>query len=396
MKIAVIGPTYPFRGGIAHYTTLLVQHLRERHEVLFISYLKQYPKWLYPGNTAMDPSPDGSALRVDAERILTPLNPLTWLRAFKRIKDYAPDLLILQWWTPFWSPMLFTLTRLVHRYTKIRVLFLCHHIITPDGGIFDWFLARRILWRGHAFIVMSEEDFGLLRRALPWARIKGTTIPPYDRLAQSPISPAEARQKLGLGENERVLLFFGFVRKYKGLRYLLSALPAVLREFPVRLLVVGEFWEDERPYRELVEQLGLQGAVRFYPDYIPNNELATYFSAADVVMLPYLEATQSAVAQLALGFERPMIATSVGGMPETIHDGETGIIVPPGDAQVLSAAIIRFYKEGLGAVLARNVCLEKESSSWIPLVQLIEELAQPLPAPEAERPAQGSRSPRVL
>lgn len=396
MKIAVLGPTYPFRGGIAHYTSLLVQHLRERHQVLLVSYRKQYPQWLYPGNTADDPTPDSDALRVDSERILTPFNPLTWLRAFWRIKNYAPDLLILQWWTPFWSPMLFILTRLVHRFTNIKVLFLCHHIIPPEGGLFDWFLARRIFWRSHAMIVMSEEDFGLLRRGLPHACIKGTTIPPYDVLTRTPIAPAQARRKLGLGEDERVLLFFGFVRHYKGLRYLLSALPAVYKEFPVRLLVAGEFWEEERPYHELVEQLNLGDAVRFYNQYIPNEDLTTFFSAADVVVLPYLEATQSAVAQLALGFERPIIATSVGGMPETIHDGETGLIVSPGDAQHLSAAILKFYREDLARPFGENICREKESASWLPLVRLIEELAQMEPAAPEARPAPPRRSPRVL
>ncbi|PLS78007.1 MAG: glycosyl transferase family 1, partial [Chloroflexi bacterium] len=132
MRIVVIGPTYPFRGGIAHYTTLLVQHLRLRHSVRFISYLKQYPKWLYPGNTAMDPSPSDTALRVDCDRILTPMSFLSWWRTFRIIKREAPDLLILQWWTPFWSPMLFFLTRMIRRYTKTRILFLCHHIISPD------------------------------------------------------------------------------------------------------------------------------------------------------------------------------------------------------------------------------------------------------------------------
>ncbi len=396
MKIALVGPTYPFRGGIAHYTTLLVQHLRERHQVLFVSYLKQYPKWLYPGNTSMDPSPDASVLKVEAERILTPLNPITWFRAFKRIQDYAPDLLILQWWTPFWSPMLFFLTRLVHRHTRIRVLFLCHHVIPPDSGIFDWFLARRILWRGDAFIVMSEEDFALLRRALPWARIKGTTHPPYNVFSRTPVPSSEARSRLGLDEKERVLLFFGFVRHYKGLKYLLSALAAVRQEIAVRLLVVGEFWEDERPYRELAEQLRIQDVVRFHNQYVPNEELATYFSAADVVVLPYLTATQSGVAQIAFGFEKPIIATSVGGMPETIHHGETGLIVSPGDAQALSTAIVKFFQENLAPVFARNICIEKESSSWAHLTELIEELAQPADSSQAEHPGPGTRSPRVL
>jgi glycosyltransferase involved in cell wall biosynthesis len=344
----------------------------------------------------MDPSPSDTALRVECDRVLTPMSPLSWLRTFQLIKREAPDLLILQWWTPFWSPMLFFLTRMIRRYTNTRILFLCHHIISPDGGIFDWYLLRRILWRGHAFIVMSEEDFALLRRALPWANIKGTTHPPYDIFSRTPMPKNEARAKLGLAEDEPVILFFGFVRRYKGLRHLLNALPAVREQLPVKMLVVGEFWEDARPYHDLVRQLDLNDAVQFYSEYVPNEQLAVYFSAADVVVLPYLEATQSGVAQIALGFETPVIATSVGGMPETIEDGKTGLIVPPADSAALSNAILKYFQDGLAEPFTHNICVSKESASWMPLVHMIEEISEPLIAVQDGQAEPQLASPRIL
>jgi glycosyltransferase involved in cell wall biosynthesis len=271
--------------------------------------------------------------------------------------------------------MLFFLTRLVRRYLPLtRIIFLCHHIIAPDGGIFDWFLARRVLWRGHAFIVMSEEDFAFLRRALPWARIRGTLHPPYNMFSHTPMPQAEARARLGLYASERVLLFFGFVRRYKGLRYLLDAMALVHQAIPVRLLVVGEFWEDERPYREQVRQLGLQDAITFYNSYVPNDEVAVYFSAADAVVLPYLEATQSGIAQVALGFEKPMIATAVGGMGDVVQPEQMGLLVPPADSAALAAAIVRYFGKELAVPFARKMHELKESASWLPLVKLIEEV----------------------
>jgi glycosyltransferase involved in cell wall biosynthesis len=376
MKFCVIGPTWPFRGGIAHFTTLLVKHLRERHDVRFISYLKQYPKFLYPGNTALDPSPEASTIQVQTDRVLTPIDPLTWYRTFRMVQREKPDVLLLQWWTPYFSPFLFFLTRLLRYFHKapMRTVFICHHMIEPDGGIFDWFLARRILRHGDAFIVMSEEEFGLMRRAFPHKTIKGTLLPPFDGVSGVAISQTVARQELNLPAGEKVLLFFGFVRHYKGLRYLIEALPEVRKHIAVRLLIVGEFWEDERPYRELIKKLGLEACVTIFNKYIANDKVTNYFSAADLVVMPYLKPTQSGIAQLAIGFERPMVATNVGGMPEMIRHNETGLIVPPADSAELAKAIITFFTENMQERFVTNLRAGKESLSWQPMVQLIEAL----------------------
>ncbi len=382
MRICVIGPTWPFRGGIAHFTTLLVQHLRERHEVRFISYLKQYPKFLYPGNTAIDPSPEASTIQVQNDRMLTPVDPISWFKTFRMVQREKPEVLVLQWWTPYFSPFLFVLTRLLRHFhkTPMRTVFICHHMIEPDGGIFDWFLARRILRHGDAFIVMSEEEFALMRRAFPRKTIRGTLLPPFDGVSGVPVSMDVARAALGLPAHEKVLLFFGFVRHYKGLKFLIEALPEVIKTLPARLLIVGEFWEDERPYRELIKKLGLEDRVTIFNKYIANDKVTIYFSASDLVVMPYLKPTQSGIAQLAIGFERPMIASNVGGMPEMIRHNETGLIVPPGDSAELAAAILRFFNENLNDRFVANLHKGKDSLSWQPMVELIEQLgAEPEP-----------------
>lgn len=372
MRICLIGPTFPYRGGIAHYTTLLARHLRERHEVRLYSYRRQYPRFLFPGN--VDPDPSRMRLQTECEYILDPLLPWTWWQTFRHIRRDRPDLLILQWWTPFWTPTLFALTYWVRRGGRIPILFLCHHVIPPEGGILDWFLARFVFRRADGFIVMSEEDYALLRRALPKAYIRGTTHPIYDMFNVEPFASQEARSRLGLPAERPVLLFFGFVRRYKGLRYLLQALPLVREHVPVHLLVAGEFWEDEEVYRWLIEELGLQECVTLLNRYIPNEEVGLYFSAADVLVLPYLEATQSGVVQLAFGFERPVIATQVGGLAETVEHNGTGLIVPPGDVQALAEAIVRYFEENLCPRFQQAIREVRDRFAWEHLVSLIEEM----------------------
>jgi glycosyltransferase involved in cell wall biosynthesis len=372
LRIGIVGPTFPYRGGVAHYTTLLVQHLRQTHQICLYSYRRQYPRFLFPGNT--DPDPSRQGLQADCEYLLDPFYPWTWWRTFNRIRQARPDLLILQWWTPFWTPSLYALTYWVRHRTQIPILFLCHHIIAPEGGMLDWFLARFVFRRADGFIVMSEEDYALLRRALPQAYIRGTTHPIYDMFSVEPRDPGEARARLGLGTEERVLLFFGFVRRYKGLRYLLQALPEVRREMPVRLLVVGEFWEDERTYQEMIAGLGLQEAVTVVNRYVPNEEVGLYFAAADVLVLPYLEASQSGVVQMSFGFERPVIATRVGGLAETIEHNRTGLIVAPGDAQALAAAIVSYFQQNMGPRFQEGIRETKDRFAWEHLVRLIEQM----------------------
>jgi glycosyltransferase involved in cell wall biosynthesis len=384
MKFCIIGPTYPFKGGISHFTTMLVEHLRLAHDVDLISFKRQYPRWLFPGKA--DPDPSSDALRCRCEYLLDPMNPLTWLNTFRRIKRGQADILLLQWWTPFWTPTLAFLATMVKRYTATRILFLCHHIAPPDGGPFDFALARTVLSRGDEFIVLSESDYAELRRALPAASIHLGRHPTYELFNLSRMDRIEARSRLGYSADDRLLLFFGFVRRYKGLDHLIRALAHVPEDLRVKLLVVGEFWEPESGYQALAREHAVDHCLRMIDRYVPNEEMGLYFSAADVVVLPYLEATQSGIAQIAFGFDLPVITTSVGGLPETVRDGEFGLVVPPLDERALAQAIVRYFQEDLAPLFGEKIRAERELFSWERLVRLIEEIGGVSPA-GARRPA---------
>ena len=374
MKFSVIGPTYPFKGGISHFTTMLVEQLRLNHEVDFVSFKRQYPGWLFPGDATPDPS--NHVLHCDCEYLLDPINPLTWLRTVRHIRREAPGVLILQWWTPFWTPTLAVLATLAKRYIPARILFLCHHITPPDGGPFDLTLARTVLSRGDEFIVLSETDYAALRHALPDAHIHLGRLPTYEVFNLHRSDRDAARSQLGYGKDDPLLLFFGFVRRYKGLKHLLQSLALVPEDLNAKLLVVGEFWEPESDFREMAEQLGITQRVQMINRYVPNEEMDIYFSAADVLVLPYLEATQSAVAQIAFGFDLPVITTSVGGLPETVRDGEFGLVVPPRDDQAMAEAITTYFQEDLGPGYQEKIHAERDIFSWERLGSLIEQVLE--------------------
>lgn len=374
MRICLIGPTYPFRGGIAHYTTLLAQQLRqdERHRLLFVSFLRQYPTWLYPGRSDRDPS--AQPLRSDAEYLLDPLNPWTWRRTAQRIRRWQPDLVVIPWWVPFWAPAWAVLGRMLRRF---RLLFICHNVLPHEMGALGRTLlpatVRLALGAGDGFIVHSAADGQVLRRLLPDAHYRITPLPTYAGLG-TPRTEATSLP-VSLPDDRPLLLFAGFVRPYKGLDVLLDALPQVLASRPVHLLVAGEFWHSAEPYRQQIARLGLEGAVTILDDYLPDEQLLAAIHRADVVVLPYRSATQSAVIQLAFGQQCPVITTDVGGLAEVVEDGKTGLIVPPEDPGALAAAIERFFALGLGPQFAANIAAAEERFSWDRLVDSLLQLA---------------------
>jgi glycosyltransferase involved in cell wall biosynthesis len=388
VRICVVGPTYPYRGGIAHYTTLLVRHLHAAgHWTRLYSFTRQYPRWLFPGKTDKDTS--AAPLKVDCDYVLDPVNPITWWRLYRKVRADAPDLLVLQWWVPYWTPCLTAISRWIKRNTNIPIVFICHNVIPHEGGgVLDRRLVMTVLRQGDALIVHSEQDRRRLHVLLPQAQVRKALIPTYAELAEqrtpgassAGVAPAELGRELGLPTDRPILLFFGFVRPYKGLEYLVQALPLVLEKLDAHLLVVGEFWSSPEFYQRYAREFGVEQAITFVNRYVPNEELVPYFDLADVVVLPYVSATQSAVVQLAFGFGKPVITTRVGGLHEVVQDGVNGLVVPPQDEVALANAIVRYFAEGLKGPFMQHVCDDRRENafSWSSLIREIEQLSADL------------------
>jgi D-inositol-3-phosphate glycosyltransferase len=368
MKLVLIGPVYPFRGGIAHYTTVLRSELAARgHNVLLISFKRQYPQWLFPGKTDRDPSAKALDAR-GARYIIDLLNPLTWLEANRAIQAFAPQRVVLQWWQAVWAPAWLTIGA-AQRRTRRPVTIICHNVLPHERRFWDAPLARAVLGLADRALVQSASERDDLLALLPGKAVDIVPHPLYDMLAGEPVDKVDARRRLGLDPRGPVLLFFGFVREYKGLRYLIDALPEVLRRFPdTQLVVAGEFWDDRRRYEEQIEACGLSDHVVLEDRYIPNEETPYFFAAADLVTLPYVTATQSGVLQLALGFARPVLSTRVGGLPEAIEEGGDARLVEPANARALAEGIIAFLSAP-PAPRGRSRELSKER--WETLVDAI-------------------------
>jgi glycosyltransferase involved in cell wall biosynthesis len=255
----------------------------------------------------------------------------------------------------------------------MRVVYICHNVIEHEPTRMRLLLTRLALSSGDRFVVHSEEDRRNLERLLPGARVVTAALPSFGEVAASRPSRAEARARLGLGDEEDVVLFFGFVRAYKGLRHLIEAMPSVLERRPVRLVVAGEFWHDRQDYFDRIAELGLDGRVTVLDRYAPNEEVSDLFAAADLVAQPYVTATQSAVTQLAFDVGRPVLVTAVGGLPEVVRHGITGYVVPPSDPPAIADAIVDFFDNARGPEMEAAIESDRGRFSWDALVRVVEE-----------------------
>jgi glycosyltransferase involved in cell wall biosynthesis len=376
MHYVVVGPTWPFRGGIAHFTSLLVRQLRLAHRVDLLSFSRQYPKLLFPGNVAADPS--DQRLAVDAERLIDGANPLTWLRAARRLSTLRPDALVLQWWTPYWMPLSLLMARAA-RKQRIPVIYFCHQISEPDSRNSEWRFARRTLSSGDALVAVTSSEESLLRAQFAAKQVVRAHMPVFDVAPRTGVARDEARRALGVPPDGPLILNFGFVRPYKGVPLLIEALRTL--DAHAHLLIAGEFWNAEAELRARIEALGLTSRVTLHNRYVPNEQIEAYFAAADVVALPYLSGNVSAVLTLAVNYGVPAVVSDIGGFADTVRDGVNGLVVPAGDSRALGVALGRFFAADLGPAMRAAMAETRAALSWERLAAILDNTASALSQP---------------
>jgi glycosyltransferase involved in cell wall biosynthesis len=360
-RIVIVGPAYPLRGGIAHFNESFCNSLTENGlEASIVSFYLQYPAIFFPGKTQNEREPREVSSLISP--LLSSVNPRSWRRAAKHILQLKPDMVVIRFWLPFVGPALGSLARMLGQ-EGVKVMGLVDNAIPHERRPFDRGFSRWFFRHCHAFLTLSQRVADDLKYFAPTTPVHVHPHPVYD-IFGSPVSKTDACRALGFDVQQPYLLFFGFVRRYKGLDLLLEAMgdPRV-KALGLKLIVAGEFYEDKKPYLEIMERHSISDQVVLHDRYIPTEEVRNYFCAASLVTQTYRDATQSGVTQIAYQFGRPMIVTSVGGLPEIVPDAEVGYVVEP-NALAIADAITRFFEEGHEAAFAANALARRHLFSW--------------------------------
>jgi glycosyltransferase involved in cell wall biosynthesis len=371
-KVIIIGPAWPLRGGgISTFNERLARAYKDRgDDVTIYTFSLQYPSFLFPGTTQYsdEPAPEGLDIKVTINSV----NPLSWRKTGKEISRMKPDLVVVRFWIPFMGPSLGTISGML-RKKGIKVVAIVDNIIPHEPKPFDRILSNYFVKRVSGFVTMSEAVLNDLKQFDAEKPKLLAVHPLYDNFGEK-ISREEALKSLSLEEKYRYILFFGFIREYKGLDLLLKAFASErLRQFPLKLLVAGEFYVDKKPYLELIDKLGIREDVILHDQFIPNTEVRNYFCAASLVVQPYKDATQSGITQVAYHFEKPIITTNVGGLAEIVTNGRDGYVTEP-DPKQITEAIYKFFKEEKEAEFTANVKEDKKRFSWDKLLETIDKI----------------------
>ena len=374
-KIILIGPAYPYRGGNSLFITQTYEVLQDHFKVKIYNYKLLYPSLLFPGTTQFDKS-EKKVFKVPSERIINSISPLNWLNVARKLRKENCDLVVFDWWHPFFGLCHGAISSAIKKAYANKILFITENVISHEANKIDTMLTYLGLRNASMFLTLSKSVEQELKRFAKDRKIYRSELPKYDYYQTSNNEKISAlKNEFGIAEEDTVLLFFGYIRKYKGLDILIKAFPKLLEKYPdTFLLVAGEFYDNPSTYLNLIDRLNIGNKVKVINKFIPNEEISKYYRVSDVVILPYLSATQSAILNVTYSFKKPVIATDVGGLSEFVEDGKTGVIVKPNSVD----EIVRGYSEYLRLKptvdFAKSIALHTSKNSFEKLPELFKKL----------------------
>jgi len=375
-KIVIVGPAYPYRGGNALYVSFLYDVLKTKFDVEIVNYKLLYPSILFPGTTQQDTS--GFVIKKSvSKRIINSVNPYTWIKAANHINKLNADLVYFDWWNPFFGPSHRVISSLIKKNYKNRIIFITENVMSHEARFVDRVLTKMGLKNADAFVALSNVVENALKDFTD-KKIYKSALPIYGGYnLDKNLNVKKQKVEFGFNEDDDILLFFGYVRKYKGLNVLLDAFPAIVKKNPkARLVIVGEFYDSPDKYYEQIDKLGIKDFVKVVQRFVPNEEVGKYYSISDLVILPYLTATQSGVLNISYGFGKPVIVTDVGGLAEDVIDGKTGYIVKPGNEKDITAAVYRYFEDRNIVDFRNNINNKLEDNLFNKFSELTEKILE--------------------
>lgn len=371
-KVVLVGTAYPYRGGLASYNERLVREFnRLGYDAEIITFTLQYPNFLFPGKTQYSTSPAPTDLKIT--RKVNAINPFNWIKVGRQLKKMKPEMVVFKFWLPFIGPSLGTIGRIARKNKFTKIITIVDNIIPHEKRMGDRMLSNYFVKSNHGFVAMSQsvlDDLKTFDESKPKLL---SPHPLFDNFGEL-ITKKEACDRLGLDPSFNYILFFGIIRDYKGLDLLIKAFPEIKNKLEnVRLIIAGEYYNNEEQYRELIHNLGCEKEVIVHNKFVADEDVKNYFCAADIVAQPYKSATQSGVTQIGYHFEKPMLVTNVGGLAEIIPHNKIGYVVEP-DPKEISAHLLEFFQEGKKEVFETNIKEEKKKFMWDKMVASVEKI----------------------
>ncbi len=360
MKILILSTAYPLRGGISHFNGLLYKTLSKQHNVNVITFKRQYPSLLFPGKSQLEGG--DTTEKIPSKVLVDSINPFNWINIGYKIKKEKPDLIIFKYWMPFFAPCFGAILKIAKQNNHTKAMVICDNVIPHEKRPGDISLTKWFFNKVDYFVTMSKSVLNDLHTIKPKAKSILSFHPVYSNFGEI-IDKEKAKKQLGI-TTDKAFLFFGFIREYKGLDTLIEAVNLIKDKLNFTLIVAGEFYTDKQKYLSLIENYRLNDKIKLFTDFIPTDDVKYYFCASDVVVLPYKDATQSGIIQIANNFNKPIIATEVGGLGEVIKDGFNGYLRKPNNPTEIAEAIVKFYTENKEKEFSENIKAEKDKYSW--------------------------------